>query len=157
MKMLIWIVRYAQALQRVQPNLATEPSQPPKNPANAKLSAAAAVPKNEQEGTVQVPGKESAAVPGTDKLENPIELQPESKDGLAADLQLEAKAADQGGAGIEAALPENAGVVCAASLAMHPVMIRPAVEWCFSVHFSSKVKMCTSIQGNPWRLMGERR
>ncbi|BDA49369.1 probable lysine-specific demethylase 5A at C-terminar half [Coccomyxa sp. Obi] len=97
------------ALQRVRPNLAAEPTQPPTKPANANSGAAAAeLSKPEQQEPAQ-PTKESAAEPGTDDAAKPTETEPESKDGTAADGQLEAKTAEQGAAENEAALPQDAG------------------------------------------------
>lgn len=147
-----------QALQRVRPNLATELTQPPTKPANANSGAAAAeLTKLEQQEHVQLT-KEETPVSGTKAMET----QPESKDGTAADGQLEAKTADQGGAGDKAALPENAGVFCAASPAKlsgsDPSCLGDYIEaGVFSAPCSCNLETYNSEQESPWRLMGERR
>lgn len=140
----------------MRPNLATEPTQPPTEPANAKTGAARAESnKPEQKEHVQVP-KEAAAVPGTDDVESPMEVQPEPMDGIAADGQLEGRTADQGIAGNEAALPENAGLY--SSLKRSVLCNTSSIEvGTVPVPFSSKLNICNVEQESQWRLMGEQR
>ena len=110
----------------MRPNLATELIQPPTKPAKAiSESEAAGSTKHEQQEYPQVT-KEAAAAPGTDDAERMKDRQPELNAAAAAQPgQPDAKTMDQDGAGNEAALPEEAGICCAASPANLAEVIHP--------------------------------